>query len=57
MLYFFKDRISPCSPGRSGTRYVDQAGFAVRDILLNADIKYMGYHARQIIPICKKENT
>jgi hypothetical protein len=31
LLLFFRDRVSPCSPGCPGTHFVDQAGLELRN--------------------------
>jgi hypothetical protein len=32
LFYFYKDRVSPCSRGCSGTHYIDQASLELRDL-------------------------
>jgi hypothetical protein len=32
LYFYFRDRVSPCSPGCPGTRSVDQAGLELRDL-------------------------
>jgi hypothetical protein len=37
-FFVFRDRVSPCSPGCSGTHFVDQAGLKLRNLPASASL-------------------
>jgi hypothetical protein len=54
-FFFFRDRVSLCSPGCPGTHYVDQAGLKLRNRLLcfpSAGIKGVRHYAQLALSSC-----